>query len=124
MWERSCATWSICRSEATRLHSIMSALTQRKSVRVLFDEYHSESWSISEVRAREMQPEYPLNSSYQIAANVLATGDFTVHRNLDQPLKADVLAGANVLVLLHPCDPKWERTTSGNSPRLSEREIV
>src|SRR5579862_8730020 len=102
----------------------MSALTQRKSVRVLFDEYRSESWSISEARAREMQPEYLLNSSYQIAANTLAAGDFTVRRNLDQPLQADVLAGGDVLVLLHPCDPKWERTTSVNSPRLSEQEIA
>ncbi len=102
----------------------MSLLTQRKSVRVLFDEYHSESWSISEARAREMQPEYPLNSSYQIAADALAASDFTVHRNLDKALQRDVLGGADVLVLLHPCDPKWERTTSANSPRLSEHEIT
>src|SRR5882762_4253121 len=102
----------------------MSALTQRKSVRLLFDEYHSESWSISEARAREMQPEYPLNSSYETAANALAAGDFTVHRNLNQPLQSGVLPRADVLVLLHPCDPKWERTTSVNSPRLSEREIA
>jgi len=72
----------------------MSALAQRKSVRVLFDEYHSESWSISEARAREMQPEYPHNSSYQIAADTLAASDFTVHRNLDKPLLRDVLKQA------------------------------
>src|ERR1039457_5726509 len=102
----------------------MSALTQRKSVRVLFDEYHSESWSISEARAREMQPEYPLNSSYQVAADTLTASDFTVRRNLDKPLQRDVLSGADVLVLLHPCDPKWERTTSANSRRLSEQEVT
>src|SRR5271154_3504946 len=102
----------------------MSLLTQRKSVRVLFDEYHSESWSISEARAREMQPQYPLNSSYQITADALASSDFTVYRNLDKPLQRDVLDATDVLVLLHPCDPKWERTTSTNSPRLSEQEMV
>jgi hypothetical protein len=102
----------------------MNVLTQRKSVRVLFDEYHSESWSISEARAREMQPEYPFNSSYQLAADTLAASDFTVHRNLSKPLQRDLLAGADVLVLLHPCDPKWERTTSANSPKLSPQEIV
>jgi len=102
----------------------MNASTPRKSVRVLFDEYHSESWSISEVRAREMQPGYPLNSSYQSAANALAASDFAVARNLDQPLQSDVLGKADVLVLVHPCDPKWERTTSTNSPRLSPREIA
>src|SRR5207248_1151115 len=77
----------------------------------------------SEARACEMQPEYPHNSSYQIAADTLAASDFTVHRNIDKPLLRDVLKGADVLVLLHPCDPKWERTTSANSPRLSEPEI-
>ena len=102
----------------------MSVLTHRKFVRVLFDEYHSESWSASETRAREMQPEYPLNSSYQTAANILAAGDFTIQRNPDKPLRRDVLAEADVLVLLHPCDPKWERTTSTNSPKLSEEEIA
>jgi hypothetical protein len=96
----------------------------RKFVRVLFDEYHSESWSVSEARAQEVQPEYPLNSSYQIAANILAAGDFTIRRNPDKPLHRDVLAEADVLVLLHPCDPKWERTTSTNSPKLSEDEIA
>src|SRR5271154_4043846 len=102
----------------------MSLLTQRKSVRVLFDEYHSESWSVSEARAREMQPEYPLNSSYQIAAETLTVDDFTIQRNPDKPLRRDVLAEADVLVLLHPCDPKWERTTSTNSPKLTEPELA
>src|SRR5277367_2103928 len=119
MWGRSCATWLICRSKEN-----MSGLTQRKSVRVLFDEYHSESWSVSEARAREMQPEYPHNSSYQIAADTLAAGDFVVRRNPDKPLHRDLLAEVEVLVLLHPCDPKWERTTSINSPKLSEQELV
>jgi hypothetical protein len=96
----------------------------RKSVRVLFDEYHSESWSVSEARAREMQPEYPHNSSYQIAADALAAGDFAIRRHADKPLRRDVLSEADVLVLLHPCDPKWERTTSTNSPELSETEIA
>jgi hypothetical protein len=97
---------------------------QRKTVRVLFDEYHSESWSVSEARAREMQPEYPLHSSYQIAADALAGRDFVVARNTERELLAGTLAGADVLALVHPCDPKWERTTSTNSPQLSRQEIA
>ena len=94
----------------------------RKIVRVLFDEFHSESWTVSAERAREMQPENPANSSYQRAADLLSVRDFTVARNFTQPLESAVLAAADVLALLHPCDPHWERTTSAGSPALSAQE--
>ncbi len=102
----------------------MNISKQRKAVRVLFDEYHSESWSVSEARAREIQPEYPLNSSYQLAADALSGRDFVVARNTERELLADTLAETDMVALLHPCDPKWERTTSANSPRLSKQEIA
>ena len=95
----------------------------RKYARVLFDEVHSESWSISAERARQMQPEDPANASYQRAADALAARDFLVRRNLDAPLSPDVLAGADVLALVHPCDPRWERTTSAHPPALSAKEL-
>ena len=96
----------------------------RKLARVIFDESHSESWTVSAERAREMQPENPANSSYQRAADLLAARDFTVARNLAEPLESPALAEAGVLVLLHPCDPRWERTTSRGSPLLSPREMA
>ena len=96
----------------------------RKFARVLFDEFHSESWSISAERAREMQPGNPANSSYQRAAEMLAVRDFSVSRNVAQPLETAALAEADVLVLAHPCDPRWERTTAHGSPALSPREIA
>ena len=96
----------------------------RKFARVLFDEFHSESWSCSVERAREMQPENPANSSYQRAAEALAARDFAVSRNVAQPLESAALAAADVLVLAHPCDPRWERTTSHGSPALTGREIA
>jgi hypothetical protein len=99
-------------------------ITQRKIARVLFDEYHSESWSVSVERARAMQPSDPANASYQRAADTLAARDFTIHRNLDAPLNRGQLAEADVLALLHPCAAKWERTTSANSPALSAEEIA
>ena len=97
--------------------------TPRKHARVLFDEYHSESWSISAGRARQMQPEDPANASYQRAADALAARDFLVRRNIDAPLTPEALAETDVLALVHPCDPRWERTTSANPPALSAKEL-
>ena len=50
----------------------MLKLQQQKFVRILFDEYHSESWTVSEARAAEIQPDRPAYSSYQQAADALA----------------------------------------------------
>jgi hypothetical protein len=97
--------------------------TPRKLVRFLADEFHSESWSVSAERAGEIAPEDPVHSSYQKAADALAARDFTVLRNRSQPLSADLLAEADVLALIHPCDPRWERTTSANPPALAPGEI-
>ncbi|MCE9609425.1 MAG: DUF6421 family protein [Chthoniobacter sp.] len=96
----------------------------RKIARVLFDESHSESWTVSAERATEMQPENPANSSYQRAAGLLAARDFTVARNLAEPLEAAALAGTDVLALLHPCDPRWERTTSRGALALAAGEVA
>jgi hypothetical protein len=96
----------------------------RKLARVLFDEFHSESWSISAERAREMQPENPANSSYQRAADALSVRDFIVERNIAQPLEGGALTDVQVLVLAHPCDARWERTTSHGTPALSPAEIA
>lgn len=98
-------------------------LSQRKLARVLFDEFHSESWSISPAKVRQMQPEDPANASYERAAAELAARDFTVARNTDSPLSSALLEEADLLVLAHPCDPRWERTTSSHSPALSSEEI-
>src|SRR5262245_3897306 len=102
----------------------MMKIAQRQIARVLFDESHSESWSISAERAREMQPNDPANASYQAAADALATRDFSVRRNLHAALESTLLADFDVLALLHPCDSKWERTTSQTSPKLNESEIT
>lgn len=98
--------------------------SQRKVVRMLFDEAHSESWSIDREQAARMNPNYPEHSCYSRAAAELTERDFTVSRNADDPLDAALLADVDVLALLHPCDPRWERTTSANSPRLSEGELA
>jgi hypothetical protein len=93
-----------------------------KQARVLFDEFHSEAWSVRRDAAQRMQPAHPEDSSYALAAEALATHDFTVTPNVDRPL-TDVLDEADVLVIAHPSDPKWEYTTNGDSPRLSDEEL-
>ncbi len=95
----------------------------QKTIRILFDEFHSESWSVSAARAREMQPEDPANASYQVAAEALAARDFIVERNVAAPISRKTLNGVGVLAFLHPCDPRWERTTSTEPPALSAEEI-
>ncbi len=96
---------------------------QPKVARVLFDEAHSEAWTIRPGLAREMQPSHPEDSSYAVAAETLANRDFEVVPNAERPLTRETLAGADVLVIAHPSDPKWEATTNTRTPRLSEREL-
>jgi hypothetical protein len=96
---------------------------QPKVARILFDESHSEAWTIRRELAREMQPSHPGDSSYAVAAEALASRDFEVMPNAERPLTRDTLAGADVLVIAHPSDPRWEATTNARTPRLSDREL-
>jgi Family of unknown function (DUF6421) len=96
---------------------------QPKVARVLFDESHSEAWTIRRELASEMQPSHPEDSSYAVAAEALASRDFEVLPNAERPLTRETLAGADVLVIAHPSDPRWEATTNARAPRLSDREL-
>ncbi|OLE36067.1 MAG: hypothetical protein AUG48_08810 [Actinobacteria bacterium 13_1_20CM_3_68_9] len=96
---------------------------QPKVARVLFDESHSEAWTIRRELARQMQPSHPEDSSYAAAAEALASRDFEVGENTERPLTRETLAAADVLVIAHPSDPKWEATTNSRTPRLSDREL-
>ena len=91
--------------------------------RVVFDEAHSEAWTVRSDLARQMQPAHPGDASYARAAAALAERDFVVEVNADSPLTEEGLAGAGVLVIAHPSDPTWERTTGTGSPRLTPDEI-
>ena len=87
--------------------------SMRKLARVVFDESHSEAWSIRPEVAAAIQANHPEDSSYARAAQALRDRDFDVAAHTDGPLTADALALADVLVLAHPSDPKWERTVPG-----------
>jgi Family of unknown function (DUF6421) len=90
---------------------------------VLFDEAHSEAWTIREALARQMQPVHPADASLGRAADALRENAFDVEANRDLGLTADTLNHCDLLVIAHPSDPQWERTTGTGSPRLSEVEI-
>lgn len=91
--------------------------------RVLFDEAHNEAWTIRPEMAAAMQPAHPADASYSLAAGALAEREFTVSSNLERRLTATALEDADLLVIAHPSDPRWERTTGGGSPRLSDEEL-
>jgi hypothetical protein len=91
--------------------------------RVVFDESHSEAWTIRPELARTMQPAHPGDASYARAAAALTARDFLVTANVDQPLNAETLRDCEVLVIAHPSDPRWERTTGTGSPQLSGEEL-
>ncbi|KAA0273797.1 MAG: hypothetical protein EDQ89_03835 [Acidobacteria bacterium] len=96
--------------------------TTRKA-RVLFDEGHSEAWSIRPDVAERMQSSHPADSSLAAAAAALGRRDFEVAAKEAGPLDGAALADADVLVIAHPSEPEWEATTGVGEPRLSGAEI-
>src|SRR5438105_1278999 len=93
------------------------------AARVLFDEAHSEAWTLREELAATMQPAHPADASYALAARALKGDDIAVVPHVDGPLTASALRDCDVLVIAHPSDSKWERTTGAGSPRLSKEEL-
>jgi hypothetical protein len=92
--------------------------------RVLFDESHSQSWTIRPEIAREMQPSHPPDSSYARAGEALRARSLAVEPFLAGQFSAPALADVALLVIAHPSEPKWERTVPGSgSPRLSAAEL-
>jgi len=100
---------------------MLTTLRQRRIARVLFDEYHGESWSIRPDIAKAMRPGHPGASSFVRAAGELERRDFEVAA-VTGPLTADLLAEAGVLVIAHPSEARWERTVDGRSPLFSDEE--
>jgi hypothetical protein len=98
-------------------------LARRKLARVLFDEAHSEAWTIRPEVAAAVQPAHPADASYVSAAGLLAERDFAVAAHVDGALTPGVLSEADVLVIAHPSESKWERTVPSGPPRLSGGEL-
>jgi hypothetical protein len=92
-------------------------------MRVIFDEAHSESWTIRPELAGTMLPAHPGDVSYATAAGRLRGRGFDVAARAEGMLDDAALAGADLLVIAHPSDPRWEATTGVGSPVLTDTEI-
>jgi hypothetical protein len=100
-----------------------TSLPSMATAKVLFDEAHSEAWTIRPELAGVMQPAHPGDASYVDAAALLASRGFDVAAHADGVLSGDALADADLLVIAHPSEPAWEQTTGVGSPRFSAPEI-
>jgi hypothetical protein len=92
-------------------------------MRAIFDEAHSEAWTIRPRLAHIMQPSHPGDASYAMAAERLRERGFAVAARTEGLLDAAALADADLLVIAHPSAPEWESTTGVGSPQLTAEEL-
>src|SRR5437868_5431873 len=90
---------------------------------VLFDEAHSESWTIRRETAETMNPAHPDDNSYARAAELLRGLGHTVSAHLAGPLDAGTRGSRDVLVIAHPSGERWDRTTGQGSPVFAPAEL-
>jgi hypothetical protein len=90
---------------------------------VLVDEAHAQAWTIRRDVAREMQPSHPGDSSYADAADALRRRGFSLAAHIAGALTDEALQGADVLVLPHASDPRWERVVPSGEPALTDAEL-
>jgi hypothetical protein len=90
---------------------------------VLFDEAHSEAWSIRAQTVAEMNPRHPGDAGYLKAAAALRERGMRVDPHVSGPLTTVALADRDVVVVAHPSDGTWERVTGIGSALLSAEEI-
>ncbi|MEV0993529.1 DUF6421 family protein [Nonomuraea sp. NPDC050202] len=95
----------------------------RSFPRVLFDEAHNESWTIRRELAESINPAHPDDTSYARAAGLLRHLGHTVTAHTTGPLGPETLADQDVLVIAHPSNDRWERTTGQGSPVLTAAEL-
>ncbi len=90
---------------------------------VLFDEAHTEAWTIRPDVAAQVNTAKPADASYALAAETLRRRGQTVRAHTSGPLTGHALADVDVLVLAHPSDPTWERVVPGQGPKLDAGEL-
>ena len=91
--------------------------------RILFDEAHSEAWTLDPATAAAMNPVNPADACYSKAAAHLRARGFAVDAHRGGEFTADLLADYDALVIAHPSDPRWDRTTGLGSPVLTAAEL-
>ena len=93
------------------------------TIRVLVDESHRQAWSTRPEVAARMRPGNPADCGFVEAARTLRDAGFAVSVHEAGPLRPEILAGANVLVLPHCSTDDWEATTGQGSPVYGPDEI-
>jgi hypothetical protein len=93
--------------------------------RVLVDESHRQAWSIRHEVAEQMNPRQPEDASLVRAADHMRSLGFhlTAHDGSNGPLSQQALADADVLLVPHFSDPRFERTIDMGSHLLDAAEI-
>ncbi|GAA3210037.1 DUF6421 family protein [Nonomuraea helvata] len=91
--------------------------------RVLFDEAHSESWTVRREVAEAINPAHPDDNSYARAAGLLRHLGHVVAARTSGELTSEVLAEQDVLVIAHPSGERWERTIGQGSPVFTDAEL-
>ncbi|WP_431909872.1 DUF6421 family protein [Nonomuraea jabiensis] len=91
--------------------------------RVLFDEAHSESWTVRREVAEAINPAHPDDNSYARAAGLLRHLGHTVGVHTSGALTPETLAEQDVLVIAHPSGERWERTIGQGSPLFTAAEL-
>jgi len=92
-------------------------------IKILFDESHSNSWVSKLEKAKEINPDQPKNSSFELAISHLTRIGCEIAVSTTQE---NFLAGINnsdIVMIVHPCDDKWEKTTGG-TPIFSDEELA
>lgn len=106
-----------------QLTQLAHAEAKSSMPRVLVDEAHQQAYSIDLERAELMNPVAPADNSYAAAAAALRHCGFNVNARREGLITTDALADADVFVLVHPAEPRWEKTTGIGSPILTEAEL-
>ena len=92
-------------------------------LRVLFDEAHSEAWTIDPAAALAMNPVNPADAGYTHAAELLRARGHRVQAHRAGAFTTELLADVDTVVIAHPADPARERTTGVGTPVFTGAEL-
>jgi hypothetical protein len=93
------------------------------TLRVLFDEAHSEAWTIDPATALAMNPVNPGDAGYTQAAELLRSRGYEIEAHRGGAFTPELLQAYDTVVMAHPSEPRWERTTGIGTPVLSAEEL-
>ena len=90
--------------------------------RVVFDESHSNAWSLEPEVAARINPAQSADASYALAAEALRSRGFEVVAH-EQGALGEALTPGDVLVIAHPAAAGSERSSGTGSPVLAPEEL-